>query len=274
MFLKKKIILSFLISSITILIFSVFFCINFVEIKKGIRNLELSESIRNKSLQLRRHEKNFFLYRDLKEVESVYNYIREIEAILKNERYSDSIERLQSLEDKVEEYRQSFNRIKVIVGEFQEEFNRLKPSYKQYYAFFPLVESTILERPIMNAELLRGIFSLQPGNPAIKSLQELNDEISALRRNGEEILNISEGMERIARGKVEKAIGFSQHAALILFPIFFVIGFGTLFAISHSIVNRLKILTGAIKKTAKGDFSSLPIPAGQDEIGGRTNNRF
>ncbi len=309
MSLKKKIIISFLISSITIVVFSIFFCINFVEIKKEIRYLELSDTIRSKSLQLRRHEKNFFLYGDLTEVKSVYRYIQDIKLIVKEakhtynggnflsnaadvektEKYRNNIEEysgytekvkplleqnrlvynrglLLGLENKIEEYSQRFNHIEILFWNFHREFARLKPLYPRYSAFFPLIESTILERPSVNAELLRGIFSLQPGDPAIEDLQELNAEISALRKNGEEMLTISKNIDTGARGKVEKALGLSQTAALILFPVFFVVGLGTLFAVSHSVVKRLKILTDAIKKAGKGDFSPLTIPAEQDEV--------
>lgn len=309
MSLKKKIIISFLISSITIVVFSIFFCINFVEIKKEIRYLELSDTIRSKSLQLRRHEKNFFLYGDLTEVKSVYRYIQDIKLIVKEakhtynggnflsnaadvektEKYRNNIEEysgytekvkpileqnrlvsnrglLLGLENKIEEYSQRFNHIEILFWNFHREFARLKPSHPRYSAFFPLIESTILERPSVNAELLRGIFSLRPGDPAIEDLQELNAEISALRKNGEEMLTISKNIDTGARGKVEKALGLSQTAALILFPVFFVVGLGTLFAVSHSVVKRLKILTDAIKKAGKGDFSPLTIPTEQDEV--------
>ena len=86
MSLKKKIILSFLVSSIIIAILAIFSYINFVEIRKEIRYLELSDTIRSKSLQLRRHEKNFFLYGDIKELENVYDYIRQLKNILTENR--------------------------------------------------------------------------------------------------------------------------------------------------------------------------------------------
>jgi hypothetical protein len=58
---QEKIAVSFLISAFIIAILAAFEYINFIEIKKEIRNLELTDTIRSKSLQLRRHEKNFFL---------------------------------------------------------------------------------------------------------------------------------------------------------------------------------------------------------------------
>ena len=62
MSLKKKIILSFVLSAFLIALLAVFVYANFVAIRNEIRFLELTDTIRSKSLQLRRHEKNFFLY--------------------------------------------------------------------------------------------------------------------------------------------------------------------------------------------------------------------
>jgi len=62
MSLKKKIVLSFLLSAFIIALLSAFLYLNFVEIKKETVFLELADTIRSRSLQLRRHEKNFLLY--------------------------------------------------------------------------------------------------------------------------------------------------------------------------------------------------------------------
>ncbi len=267
MSLKKKIILAFLISSIIIAILVIAGYINFIGIKKEIRYLELSDTLRSKSLQLRRHEKNFFLYGDIKEIKDVHTYLKDLKTILKQGRTSYNTDKLLSLENKVEEYEQRFNRIELTAGDFRKEFNRLKPVLSQYSDFFQLIESTFLESPLVNAEIFKKVFLLKTTNPAIKNLQELDTEISALRKNGEEILIISKALDKSAREKVEKYISFSQTAALFLFPLFLFVGLGASFAISHGIVKRLKLLTRAVENTGRGDFSSLTIPAQQDEVG-------
>lgn len=241
--------------------------INFVEIRKEIRYLELSDTIRSKSLQLRRHEKNFFLYRDLKEVRSVYEYLRDLKAILRQSREFDNTGKLKNMESEILDYEKQFNRIENIVWNFQNEFERLKPFYSQHSVFFPLIETTILERPLINTDLLERIFSQKDSSGAIRNLKELDSEITVLRKIGEEILITSKDLDRSAREKVDRAIQLSQMATVILFPLFLIVGMTTLFVISHSVVNRLKILTRAIEKTGKGDFSSLPIPQKLDEVG-------
>jgi len=267
MTLKKKIFLGSFISFIIIAILVLAGYANFIETKKEIRFLELSDTLRSKSLQLRRHEKNFFLYRDINEIKDVHTYLKDLKAILKKSRTSYTNEKLLNLEINIEEYEEIFNRIEVIAGSFQKEFDMLKPLLSQNPDLMQLAESTYLERPLINANILKKFIPLNASNPAIKNLHELNTEIISLRKSGEEILNISKALDKSAREKIERYISFSHTAAISLLPLFLIVGLGTSLIIYHDIISRLKILTGAIEKTGKGEFSSLTIPAKLDEVG-------
>ncbi len=84
MSLKKKIVLSFLLSAFIIALLSAFLYLNFVEIKKETVFLELADTIRSRSLQLRRHEKNFLLYvsNQQAEVGAIHETLDELEQIV------------------------------------------------------------------------------------------------------------------------------------------------------------------------------------------------
>lgn len=267
MSLRKKIILSFLISSTIIAVFAVTAYLTFVEIREEIRYLELSDTLRSKTLQLRRHEKNFFLYRDRKEQELVHVYIKELRGILREATLRYDSASLQALETEIQSYEQSFTNLESLVLSFQAEFERIKAAHPGRAAFFPIIESTILERPLVNAALLSEIFTGQSDRKAVTTLRSLNREISALRKTGEEIVSLSKDLDRSARYKAEQAIALSQKATLLLFPLSLVVGLVTLFMISHSVVKRIEILTVAIENTAKGNFLSLPVGDEKDEVG-------
>ena len=267
MSLKKKIILGFLTSSIIIVVLMVFAYTSFIEIRREIRYLELSDNLRSKSLQLRRHEKNFFLYMDVSAIEKVHTYLNDVKLLLNQGKNSYKNEELLLLEERIDEYEQKFNHIEKIFHEVQTKLAQIKPSNSEAAIFFELIESTFLERPVINAELLKKTFSLREDDQIIANLQELNTEMTAIRKDGEEILTIANDMDKSAREKVDKAIGASQTTALILFPMFLFVGLLAFFGISQSIVKRLKILSDAIEETGKGHFSSLKIPEKQDEIG-------
>ncbi|MFH1562913.1 MAG: ATP-binding protein [Nitrospirota bacterium] len=264
--LKKKIILSFFITSAIIVSFVVATYLGFIESRREIRYLELSDTIRSKSLLLRRHEKNFFLYGDDKERRYVHTYLKELKIILKEDASFDNPKKLQFLNKKIDEYSRGFSRIENLAIDFQKGFAQLKLSFHGYVAFFPIIESTFLERPLVNAELLEKIFSLKGDAPIIKTLKYLV-EINALRKNGEEVLNLTNELDKSARAKVEGVIHSTGFAALVFFPLFFGLGFVLLLVITHSVVSRLKVLTAAVEKTGKGEFPSLSIPEKQDEVG-------
>lgn len=241
--------------------------INFLGIQKEIRYLELSDTVRSKSLLLRRHEKNFLLYGDTKESDNVHLYLLDLKATLAQTSPAYKTGSVVKLQAKIEEYGQRFNSIEKLKWDFEAEFNGLKQRYSQYAVFFRLIESTFLERPFVNAELIEKLFSRGGVERPVRDLRQLDAELGALRKNGEEILIISTDLDKSARDKVDSTIRFSQTAVLILFPMFLVVGIAALFVISQSAVKRLKILTGAIEKAGKGDFSSLAVPEEQDEVG-------
>lgn len=240
--------------------------INFLGIRKEIRYLELSDTVRSKSLLLRRHEKNFLLYGDSKESDNVHLYLLDLKTTLAQTSPAYKTGSVIKLQTKIEEYNQRFSSIEKLKWDFEADFNGLKPRYSQYAVFFRLIESTFLERPLVNSELLETLFS-GGGERSIRDLRKMDAEISALRKNGEEILIISTDLDKSAREKVDNTIRHSQTSVLILFPMFLAVGLAALFVISQSAVRRLKILTSAIEKAGKGDFSSLTVPIEQDEVG-------
>jgi len=267
MSLQKKIILSFLISSTLIAILAIFAYVNFIEIRKEIRNLELSDTLRSKTLQLRRHEKNFLLYRDVREIESVHTYINEIKGILEQNRPYAANGQLLNLQAAIAEYSQRFTRIEALAWEFLDNIGKLKARNAQYAIFFPLMEATFLESPAVNAKQIEILFKPGAESTILRNLRDLETEITALRKIGEEILTQSKGLDTVTREKVDRTVRLSQTALLILFPLFLFVGFTALLVIVRSTVRQMKMLTSAIEKTGKGDFSSLPVPVKADEVG-------
>lgn len=267
MSLQKKIILSFLISSALIAILAIFAYVNFIEIRKEILNLELSDTLRSKTLQLRRHEKNFLLYRDVREIESVHNYIKEIKAILQQNKPLDTTGQILNLQASIEDYDQRFSRIEILTWGFLDNIGKLKARNAHYAIFFPLMESTFLESPEVNAKQIEILFKPGTDSAILLNLRALEIEITALRKIGEEILTLSKGLDTVTREKVDRTVRLSQTALLILFPLFLFVGFTALLVIIRSAVRQMKMLASAIEKTGKGDFSSLPVPTKYDEVG-------
>jgi len=271
MSLKKKIILSFAFSAIIIAILAGLEYVNYIKIRKEIRYLEITDTIRSKSLELRRHEKNFLLRADIGQIRIVYDYINELQQILDRNQLFYNEEKFLRMHDVIDKYEYTFNLIEKAFWNFQEEFARIKPSNSKYAMFFPLIESTFLERPVVNAELLEKVFLIGRDEPAVQYLIELDSQISALRIIGENSINISKELDRKARENVDGYIDLSQRAILFFFPLFVVVGIGLFLFVISNVVKRLQVLTEVVENAGKGYFTQMSeVPAkwiGSDEVG-------
>ncbi len=273
MSLKKKIALSFLISAAIIAILAAFEYLSFVEIKKEIRYLEITDTISRKSLQLRRHEKNFFLYSPQKadeESAAVAAYLVELKTLLAQNPDIDQADKL-FLRSSINEYDRRFSAMQRDAILLTGLFDQTKASYKGTAKYLSLVESTFLEQPSQSADFLEKVFLLPRGHQLVRGLRELDKEIAALRKTGEDILTSSKDLDRVAREKVELVIRVSQIAILVFFPLFFAVGIGTLFFISTNIVKRLILLIKVVESTGKGSYPHISIPSSggnaHDEVG-------
>jgi len=273
MSLKRKIVLSFFISAFIIAILAAFEYFSFVEIKKQIRYLEITDTISRKSLQLRRHEKNYFLYSPAKadeESAAVHAYIGELKDILAQNPEIDRTDKL-SLRAGINTYAERFARIETASQGLTAAFEKNKTLFRRNEALYALIEATFLERPSQSADALAKTYRLPVTNEMVVGLRELDAHILELRKIGEEILVVSKDLDKVAREKAETVIRVSQAAILIFFPIFFIVGIGMLFFISTNVVKRLMLLINVVERTGKGSYPHLTVPLSPgnapDEVG-------
>jgi len=273
MSLKKKIALSFLISAFLIAILAVFEYVNFHVIKQEIRFLELTDTVRSKSLQLRRHEKNYFLYSPAKAEEEsgiIHRYLDELDALLAAPDPFDKEGEFRELRALIREYRTGFDAIDIMLKGLTGELRRLKRSHGEHGEFFPLIEAAFYERPFQAAEFLETLFKLPPSHRLVAGLGRLDAGIKDLRKSGEGIISVSKELDRQARENVERGISASQAAIVIIFPIFLVTGVVMLFLITRNIVSRLGLLMDVMDKTGQGTIEHVKAPVkewGNDEVG-------
>jgi two-component system NtrC family sensor kinase len=273
MSLKKKIALSFFISASIIAVLAAFEYLSFTEIKKEIRYLEVTDTISRKSVQLRRHEKNYFLYSPQKAAEesgNVHTYLGELKTLLGENPRIDQAD-TQSLRNSIADYENRFKAIETAALDLTFQFDRARAGSRENARFLSLVESTFLEQPAQAADFLEKVFHLPRNDRLITGLRNLDQDIAALRKTGEDILILTKDLDKIAREKAETVIRVSQVAILVFLPLFFLVGIGMLFFISTSVVRRLMLLINVVEKTGKGSYPRLtdPAPRGKtdDEVG-------
>lgn len=269
MSIKNKIVLSFLISSSIIAVLIIFEYLNFIRIRKEIGFLELSDTIRNKSLQLRRHENNYFLYSpkiSSSEFEAIFVYLNELEQIFSQ---NENIPQLKKLKRITAEYRVVFTGISQLVGKIYQELEQVQTLRQQ--PFYSFLELTFLEHPLEEAKLLEIIELFSSDHPVVIALKQLAADITRLRKTGEELLVLSNEMDKSARDTVHRTIYVSQLALLIFFPLFVVVGTVILFLIVSRVTSRLKLLTNIVKQTGQKGFQEnwnlYKKQEPQDEVG-------
>jgi signal transduction histidine kinase len=273
MSLKKKIALSFIISAAIIAVLAAFEYFNVVRIKNEIRFLELTYTVRTKSLQLRRHEKNYFLYspsRSNEESDAIHRYLDELDQNLSGAVPGARQDSLQALRELVRGYRRSFDAIAARLERLIASLRAAKAGHQQYRQFFPLIESAFYERPLQAADFLGTVFRLPAEHEILSGLRALDREIGDLRKIGEDIIAVSRDLDNAARQNAESAIRMSQTAILIVFPLFLVTGITMLFFITRNIVRRLGLLGDVVDRTGKGSFPHVAAPEnkwGNDEVG-------
>jgi len=272
MSLKKKIILSFFLSAFIIALLSIYLYLNFMEIENETLFLEQTDTIRSKSLQLRRHEKNYFLYAPTEaseETKAIYAYLTELDTILATAQLSPS-NRTSVLQLLVREYRQQFSTIESLVNNLSGESTALEKTSPAYRSISRLIESNFLDKPLEDVKYLKEHFPRQSGLRYIPWLQNLDAEINALRKTGENILSVSKELDKTARENVDSFNHRSRNAILVFFPLFLIVGFGTFLFIIGSVVRRLQILTDVVEKAGEGRFSPMPLSpeawTGHDEV--------
>lgn len=273
MSLKKKIAVSFIISSSIIALLAAFEYVNFVEIRREIRYLEITDTLSRKSLQLRRFEKNFFLFGPGKpgaEAAAVRDYIGQIKEILAQNPHIDEKDHL-SLRATIHDYEERFDKIDAAAASLTEAFERARAGDRRNSAYLEIVEATFLERPAQSAVFLMSAFRLPPRHELVTGLRGLDADITALRKTGEAVNTISKDLDKAAREKAELVIRVSQLAILIFFPLFFAVGIGMLFFITANVVRRLMLLITMVEKTGKGSYPRLTVVPtdgnARDEVG-------
>jgi signal transduction histidine kinase len=258
--LKQKILLSFLAGAAIMAALSAFLYANFVEVRAETAFLELTDTVRSKSLQLRRHEKNYLLYAPATtgdEAAAIRVYLGELDAILA--RVPEPGRGLAaSLGPLVAEYRRQFARVEALVTAIAGESAAFRARSTAYARVSGLVEANFLDRPLADVLYLRADHDLAADSQLILWLQELDTLITGLRKTGESILTASKELDASARDKVDAAIRRSQTALFVIYPAFLVAGIGAAAVLAGSLVRRLRLLAGLVDQTGAGHFPAVP----------------
>ena len=215
---RRKIIIAFLFSLLSVLIFSVFSFQVHREIGHRLRLLELTDDMFQTILELRRVEKNFFLYRQVASLSEAETYLAHVQGIYQS--HESEIVRLQK-HPQQPTFIRSLERYQEILAEIR----------------------TKAPEPGMTLE-----------NQKFAPLEE------ALRRQGQELLNITEKWEKEERLQIDRLFQRAMILFIISVVVFLALGIVVAFYLSRMLVQPLVQMQQAMDKIAHGDFTPLPEP--------------
>ncbi|WP_420263792.1 ATP-binding protein [Candidatus Magnetominusculus dajiuhuensis] len=262
---SRKIILSFTASFSLMAILFILAYGDFIKIIEDIRTLETTDRVRNKTLEMRRYEKNF-LNGDDSAAEDVLNFTEELRDIVQSENVKVRADAsLKELNEKIGKYSGTFEDILGKSIEFQKAKDELVRQGSRLLFMLPLVSTTYREHPLENMELLRQAFPQNNGD-AINLLRALAKDVAVLRKQGDELISTSKNLDRSARNRIEYLIKITQYSALVIIPVSFALGIALLFKVSRKVVIRLKELENMMDKASHGYFPSLPMDGTMDEV--------
>jgi signal transduction histidine kinase len=274
MHLRKKILMSFYATSLFIIALAVYEYFNFIDIKNEITYLEMSDSLRNRCLQLRRHEKNYFLYGDSSaqyEESMIRDYLGRIKDILDNNAVHDKTGKLAALASLTGRYEKDFGDIKRARAEIAGRIDRMKKPGGAASGLIPLVETFFVEHPERMGRFMIENRLVDADDPIVALLDGLETDIRHMREHGESMVGIANELDKTARQRVDGVISISQKAILVFVPAFLIIGSGALFYISVNVAKRINVLSCLVEKTGMGFFDEKYIlPSrwdNRDEIG-------
>ncbi|MHB8859559.1 MAG: sensor histidine kinase [Thermoleophilia bacterium] len=264
MSLRKKIIFGFSISAFIITILAAFEYVNFIQVRNEMQFLEVTDSMRNTSLELRRHEKNFFLFPGQAAAESgaTRDQLSQLADITENLQSGDPA-KIAELKNLVADYGTQFAKIESQLAGVSADFENRKASFGPSQSFVPLAEAYARDAPLFVSGYLRNTEGLSPTDPLVVKLNQLDTSINSLRSTGENILSTSESLDRTARDDADHVIRQSQIAILVFFPLFLLIGLSAMLFISTGVVRRLKTLTVAIDRIGARYTGEAPAQEGK-----------
>jgi two-component system, NtrC family, sensor kinase len=220
---RRKIIFAFLFSLLSVLIFSVFSFQVHREIGHRLSLLELTNDLFQTILELRRVEKNFFLYRQVASLSEAETYLAHARNIYQSH---------------------------------ESEISRLK-KHRQQAGF------------IHSLDRYKGILAeiriMAPKTGSALETQKFVSLEEDLRRQGQELLNITERWEKEERHQIDRLFQRAMGLFIISVVVFLALGIVVAFYLSRMLVQPLIQMQQAMDKIAHGDFTPISERATSSE---------
>ncbi len=231
---RKKIVLAFILNFVFIGLIAVITIFNLVRIERRLDFNAVISRFLDATLELRRFEKNFFLYRNKVDFTEAVLYISTIETIIRKHRNDfDGSSRIKDWTVNI------FKKNRIPTGSSESVSNHILRLAHEY------------------RKLINKAFTAQ------SDFKRLEEEI---RRKGRELTETAEKHAQTERAGIQEMFSATRKNLVIL-VVFFIIGISLIGKLISSIAIRpLKELEMSMRRISSGNFEMLSLQSKNDEI--------
>ena len=254
MTIKSKTIAGFLISSSIIALLVAFELIAFLRIRDEIYALEFSDSVRSLALQIRRHEKNFFLDKryDAEGGIITQRYAIKLEKLLEETNRRSENPLITRMLRLIKEYERSFETVSGLATDIHFRFNHeYSPDSNGVQSYAGLFETILMEHDEGAEAFLIKFTGIPPSEELLSKAQQFHQKTAELRSVGERMIALSDDLDQLSRTNVERSIELSRWSIVLFFVLFVLVGLGTLFSLTSNITRRINRLTELVRFTGE-----------------------
>lgn len=257
--------------------------------------VEVADDINNAILEIRRHEKNYFLYKDENNLRELKKYLD----VLKNYVVNIKVEIIREIgTDKYDSMKNSITEYEYLVNKIVENLKSQEGLAREIRNTGRIIEKSLHGEELQNFLVLRKYeknlitykdqlayktFTETSTSPNLSSHREMkgyldsvkklfelfkdeNDSVDKIRLTAREISSLTENLSKKERDDIDAIL--NKSTKLLLYALFVMLGLGAIINIklSTSISTPIQRLEKITKKIATGDFSETMEVKGRDEI--------
>ncbi len=257
--------------------------------------VETSDDITNNILEVRRHEKNFLLFKDDKNLEELKDYLNTLKGNIDSikaeiisemgaanyEMIKKAIIEYEGMVDEIAGNFKSQKRLTAYAASVWKEFEQRigRDEFQAFLAIKRYEKDFMISKDketynglidAINSLTTDSINAIQRYRLAIEGLFKLYEAeyeiIDKMRQKAREIQSFTENLSKRERADIAKIIKLSTNLLLIALLVILIFGAFVNIKLSNIIAAPIKKLEAITKKVAAGDFSERIEVKGKDEL--------
>jgi signal transduction histidine kinase len=292
---KGKLLFAFCIYVFLALVLGLFAYRELKTITKRLAFVELADDMANAILEVRRHEKNYLLFKEKESLDLLNGYLEKLDADISNRKeeigrqigrqsYDSLSLGLGSYRKLIEQAVENFDSQGSLIERIREKGRKIESALggedlRKFLVVRSFEKNLMLYKDRESYEALTGAFgALKAGDdPVIMEYGDLLEEVYGryraeedlvqnIRLEGREIQSLTKELSRNERARIAAILDRSMTLLAIAFALVIITGVVVNIKFSRNIAKPIATLEAITRKMAMGEFSERADITGKDEI--------